>query len=115
MDSSYNPFEEKRKSDNNYTPLPKVKTENWEQLFDKIPTPQSNTTYELLEKSWSENSEETDKTIFQLNNQYIVSSIKSGLMVIHQQKAHERILYEYYLKNARQRRSITTIAFSKNY
>ena len=89
---------EKKKSENNYTPTPKVKTENWEQLFDNITAPQSNITSEVLEKSWSEDSEETDKTIFQLNNQYIVSSIKSGLMVIHQQRAHERILYEHYLK-----------------
>ena len=97
VDSSYNPFEQKTKSDNTYSPTPKVKTENWEQLFEELPTP-SNNTNEVLEKSWSENTEETDKTIFQLNKQYIVSSIKSGLMIIHQQRAHERILYEYYLK-----------------
>ena len=76
----------------------KIKTENWEQLFKNIPSPQSNTISEVIEKSWSEDIEETNKTIFQLNNQYIVSSIKSGLMVIHQQRAHERILYEHYLK-----------------
>ena len=97
VDSSYNPFEQKTKSDNTYSPTPKVKTENWEQLFEELPTPSNNTT-EVLGKSWSENTEETDKTIFQLNKQYIVSSIKSGLMIIHQQRAHERILYEYYLK-----------------
>jgi len=97
VDSSYNPFEQKTKSDNTYSPTPKVKTENWEQLFEELPTP-SNNTNEVLGKSWSENTEETDKTIFQLNKQYIVSSIKSGLMIIHQQRAHERILYEYYLK-----------------
>jgi DNA mismatch repair protein MutL len=98
VDSSYNPFEEKKKAESSYSPPPKVKTENWEQLFENVPAPQTNTSSEVLEKSWSENTEETDKTIFQLNNQYIVSSIKSGLMVIHQQRAHERILYEYYLK-----------------
>jgi DNA mismatch repair protein MutL len=97
VDSSYNPFEQKTKSENTYSPTPKVKTENWEQLFEELPTPSNNTT-EVLGKSWSENTEETDKTIFQLNKQYIVSSIKSGLMIIHQQRAHERILYEYYLK-----------------
>ena len=97
VDSSYNPFEQKTKSDNTYSPTPKVKTENWEQLFEELPTP-SNNTNEVLEKSWSENTEEIDKTIFQLNKQYIVFSIKSGLMIIHQQRAHERILYEYYLK-----------------
>jgi len=99
VDSSYNPFEEKKKTESTYSPPPKVKTENWEQLFEQLPTPnKDNAPSEVLEKSWGENTEETDKTIFQLNNRYIVSSIKSGLMVMHQQRAHERILYEYYLK-----------------
>ena len=98
MDSSYNPFEEKKKSENIYTPPPKVKTENWEQLFENIPAPKSNTSSEVLEKSWSEYSEESNKTIFQLDNKYIVYSIKSRLMVIHQQRAHERILYEHFIK-----------------
>ena len=98
VDSSYNPFEEKKKSENIYTPPPKVKTENWEQLFENIPAPKSNTSSEVLEKSWSEYSEESNKTIFQLDNKYIVYSIKSRLMVIHQQRAHERILYEHFIK-----------------
>ena len=98
VDSSYNPFEEKNKSENNYTPPTKVKTENWEQLFENIPAPQSNTTSEILEKNWNEDSEETDKTIFQLNNQYIVSSIKSGLMVIQPTKSPRKDIVEYYLK-----------------
>ncbi|MBF45172.1 MAG: DNA mismatch repair protein MutL [Flavobacteriales bacterium] len=98
VDSSYNPFEEKKKSENIYTSPPKVKTENWEQLFENIPAPKSNTSSEVLEKNWSEYSEETNKTIFQLDNKYIVYSIKSRLIVIHQQRAHERILYEHFLK-----------------
>ena len=98
VDSSYNPFEEKKKSDKIYTPPTKAKTENWEQLFENIPAPKSNITSEELEKSRSEYSEETNKTIFQLDNKYIVYSIKSRLMVIHQQRAHERILYEHFLK-----------------
>ncbi len=35
--------------------------------------------------------------VFQLQNKYIISSIKSGLVVIDQQRAQERILYEQYL------------------
>ncbi len=98
LDTSYNPFEEKKISENNYSPPSKVKTENWERLFENIATPKSNTNFEIFEKSLIEGPEETDKIIFQLNNQYIVSSTKSGLIIIHQQRAHERILYEYFLK-----------------
>ena len=35
---------------------------------------------------------------FQLHNSYIVSPIKSGYLLIDQQSAHERILYEKYIR-----------------
>lgn len=34
---------------------------------------------------------------FQLHGKYILSQIKSGMLLIHQQRAHERILYEKFL------------------
>ena len=40
--------------------------------------------------------------VWQIHNQYIVSEIKSGLIVIDQHVAHERILYEQALKNFEQ-------------
>jgi len=45
-----------------------------------------------LEKSASTDSETT--FLIQLHNKYILSQIKSGLMIIDQHVAHERILYE---------------------
>jgi DNA mismatch repair protein MutL len=38
------------------------------------------------------------RVFFQLNNQFIVTPIKSGMMIINQQTAHERILFEKYLE-----------------
>lgn len=38
------------------------------------------------------------KGLYQLHSTYIVAPIKSGMMLIDQQSAHERILYERYLK-----------------
>lgn len=43
----------------------------------------------------------TEKSVgicIQLNNSFIVSNIKSGLLMIDQQRAHERILFERFLK-----------------
>jgi DNA mismatch repair protein MutL len=40
---------------------------------------------------------------FQLQNRYIVTQIKSGMMLIDQQAAHERILYEKYLSQVQNR------------
>ena len=38
-----------------------------------------------------------NQMVFQLHFQYIVSQVKSGMMMIDQQAAHERIVYERYL------------------
>lgn len=39
------------------------------------------------------------KKVFQLHNRFIISQIKSGILLIDQQAAHERILYEKFLQN----------------
>ncbi len=44
------------------------------------------------------------KQFMQVHNRYIVSQIKSGVMVIDQQAAHERILYERFLLHLEDRK-----------
>jgi DNA mismatch repair protein MutL len=39
----------------------------------------------------------SERQLFQIHNKFILSQIKSGFMLIHQQWAHERILYERFL------------------
>jgi len=38
-------------------------------------------------------------TTFQLRKKYIITTIKSGMVVINQSRAHQRVLYEKFLKN----------------
>lgn len=42
---------------------------------------------------------ESTSTTFQLRRKYIVTTIKSGMIVIDQSRAHQRVLYEKFLKN----------------
>ncbi len=44
------------------------------------------------------------KQFMQVHNRYIVSQIKSGVMIIDQQAAHERILYERFLTHLEDRK-----------
>jgi DNA mismatch repair protein MutL len=44
-------------------------------------------------------STESTSTTFQLRRKYIVTTIKSGMVVIDQSRAHQRVLYEKFLKN----------------
>lgn len=42
--------------------------------------------------------EPVEKSAYQLHNTYIINQIKSGYIIIHQQYAHERILFEKLMK-----------------
>ncbi len=42
---------------------------------------------------------ETTATTFQLRRKYIVTTIKSGMVIVDQTRAHQRVLYEKFLKN----------------
>ena len=57
---------------------------------------------EAITGSIFENKEEaveTASTTFQLRRKYVVTTIKSGMIVIDQSRAHQRVLYEKFLKN----------------
>ncbi|GAK94451.1 DNA mismatch repair protein MutL [Nonlabens ulvanivorans] len=43
--------------------------------------------------------EKVTRNIFQLQRKFIISTLKSGMLVIHQNRAHERVLYEQLLKH----------------
>jgi DNA mismatch repair protein MutL len=43
--------------------------------------------------------EQKSNLTYQIQKKYILSTIKSGLLVIHQQRAHQRVLYEQFLQN----------------
>ena len=46
---------------------------------------------------------------FQYKTRYIITPLKSGLLIIDQYRAHVRILYEQYIRNIHGRRSISQI------
>ncbi|MFN6944574.1 MAG: DNA mismatch repair endonuclease MutL [Cytophagaceae bacterium] len=95
-------------------------TKNWETLYNQFETGGKNNenpeveqpdahqeavTFESKANSMTSNSLKLMKELldpenhstFQLHNRYIVAQIKSGMVIVDQQAAHERILYEKYL------------------
>ncbi|MBD81260.1 MAG: DNA mismatch repair protein MutL [Crocinitomicaceae bacterium] len=119
VDPSFNPFEKESGSSLGKlsgAPGKPNKTEiaNWGSMIQKDPLlNQQQMNFSSIDKEFvqQENHLEsstlnTDSTeidphqnrVFQIHGKYILSPIKSGLMVIDQRRAHERVLYERNLK-----------------
>jgi DNA mismatch repair protein MutL len=107
VDRSFNPFEPETK---NYSGLPSyVKSKsaqpNWESLYTNLKQDAAEVSLDSFEtdlvasKLFDDNPTESQTLIYQFNRKYIINSIKSGLLVIHQNRAHQRILYEQFLTN----------------
>ncbi|QHI39007.1 DNA mismatch repair protein MutL [Kordia antarctica] len=113
VDSSFNPFaDEKMVSRNTATPrhpaFRKESTEGWESLYVGLESGSSTTRFsgesiefesEEVTSSFFNNDETRETLTYQLHRKYLVSSIKSGIVVIDQHRAHQRVLYEQLLKN----------------
>lgn len=101
IDPEYNPFDETQSESNksNYTYKPyeskQKQTDNWDALFNDF---ESNTDAETKhQKTIVRGEEETDSKVLQIKNKYIITPVKSGLMIINQKRAHERILFEKFM------------------
>jgi DNA mismatch repair protein MutL len=72
-------------------------TKNWGSLYEIANhTPTEQVVMELPGNGPEAQYAPVQKQLMQLHNKYIISQIKSGLMLIDQQAAHERILYERF-------------------
>jgi len=119
VDRSFNPFvDDAKKSSNTYVKsIPKQATPHWESLYVGIEskgnathTDFSELTFESSPKDttiFDETSVENTKTTFQLRQKYIVSTIASGMVVIDQNRAHQRVLYEQLLKQLTSKEATT--------
>jgi len=103
VDRAFNPFSKAHSETSSYT---KPASQSWEGLYVGLES-KSNTdnfsqvSYESDEMTSSIFDDSTDRKVqktFQLHNKYIINTIKSGMVVIDQNRAHERILYEDYLR-----------------
>ncbi len=103
INSDYNPFRDEdnykelkrdfeRKRDSNLT--------GWDKLYAGLETGDSESI--IPEKEYDDEKHQTTalgpEKIFQVRNKYIICPVKSGIMIIDQKRAHERILYEKFIE-----------------
>ena len=98
IDRNFNPFENDtpKRSFDSYK---KPDTSGWESLYignnDNIFE-----TDVVTSRLFTDDAAEHDKQkTYQIHKKYIVSPLKSGLVIIDQNRAHQRVLYEEYLTN----------------
>jgi DNA mismatch repair protein MutL len=104
INPAYNPFEQTGSTknysgtDRSFTPTPIQRTNlsNWQSLYKGLEPDYSSQPEALPDEPVQFRIEEqqTAKSSVQFKNKYILTPVKSGLMVIDQKRAHERILYE---------------------
>ena len=114
VDRSFNPFADEAKSPvktSSFSSRSQAKgnSESWEDSFVGLESKITNTrsdfpsmTFESEEVTGSffDDSEITqEQSTLQIQNKYIISKVKSGMMVINQHRAHERILFEEFLQH----------------
>lgn len=91
-DPLYNPF--KKEQEYFFSADTSMKKDsqlpNWEKLYAEPEKPKDNEFFESHVVTQNRKG-------FQFKNRYILSPVKSGLMIIDQKRAHERILYEKFL------------------
>ncbi len=97
VDTNFNPF----KSDDQKSikfPFKREIQSQWESLYTGIDIQNIEVDSETVNTSLFSEENSIAKT-YQIHKKFIVSSIKSGIVYIHQHFAHQRILYEEYLEN----------------
>jgi len=94
INTQYNPFAGEEKENERPGFIERFERENnanWDKLYTALERENEN-------PKQSETIRESQRKFLQIKNKYIVCSVKSGLMLIDQKRAHERVLYEKFLE-----------------
>ena len=95
VDPNFNPFKVELEG---YQPKEvsfQKQSQNWESIYTPVETLESTNQEQLFNQ---EETTEIGKT-FQIQKKYLLSSIKSGMVLINQNLAHQRVLYEDFLES----------------
>jgi DNA mismatch repair protein MutL len=105
INTKYNPFDREEKIPDRSGSIDRFDRENvanWEKLYTALEKENENP--EQFEKI-----RESQRKFFQIKNKYIVCPVKSGLMLIDQKRAHERVLYERFLDCLSNNRAVSQV------
>lgn len=98
VDADFNPF-----ASGGYRP--KQDSGSWSSLYVGLQAEEPGHSLEVESQEvtgtlFEEDAQESDQITVQIQNKFIVTTIKQGLIVVHQNFAHQRIIYERLLRTA---------------
>jgi len=109
VDDNYNPFSPEKPKQFSTPSYRKPDTSNWESLYvglkhdterisgdREVQFESEEVTSSLFEDA---EVEQVVNRTYQIHKKYIVNPIKSGMVIVDQQRAHQRVLYEQFLTN----------------
>ena len=110
VDRNFNPFQDEKKLVTRTAFYKKKPLASWENLYIGLESKGTKTQQDFSEihfeseestASMFEDEKQIEQgyTTYQLHKKYVVSTIKSGMLLIDQHKAHQRILYEDFLEH----------------
>ncbi len=109
LNGSFNPFDKPKPGPVNS--FRKAESPSWEGLYvglkeqAALAVPEVETADEVTPSLFEETDEVQLSRTYQLHKKYIVSPIKSGMVIVDQQRAHQRVLYEEFLAGMTVRQS----------
>ena len=104
INPSYNPFKQQPAFNRGeISSLEKINKEHWETLYDGFKNKdEGKLTDQPIPNEIAENKQLLLEALsfksFQISGKYIVTSFGENIVAIDQQRAHERVLYEYFLR-----------------
>jgi len=115
LDPTFNPFNDTTFADKGQKSakhsLEKDNLTNWENLyegFEKEHNQDNDFSFVSNLDTQSSITENTaDENVFHFKNKFILTPVKSGLMIIDQKKAHERILFEKFMHSLQTDTAVT--------
>ncbi len=95
VDPDFNPFKEAKQKEVTFPYKREQTTQSWESLYTSVAV----TDEEKQEELFSHQQEVKTQKTFQIQRKYVLSLIKSGVVLISQSLAHQRVLYEEFLES----------------
>ena len=96
INKNYNPFDNNDIKSSRNIYIDSELDEKRKSISDNLGSIEEDSRVNTLDFSNDDNFE--SNSVYQLNNKYLVNRIKSGIIIINQNRAHQRVLYEKFLK-----------------